>query len=150
MNHELTSDYCWNMFGFTSWMFVCWLDLNDCGCLWCLNEKWENWGFWWKWTRWWIWGELVLWLDVCCGFNFFFYVYKLVCKFGGRIWDQRDQKWGFWVKNWKFLRGNNQNRVTCSRVTRCGELHRAAAHVLGRFGRLRSIRAVLNWFFGCT
>jgi len=26
-----------------------------------------------------------------------FYVYKLVYKFWGRIWDQRNHKWEFWV-----------------------------------------------------
>jgi len=40
-------------------------------------------------------------------------VYKLVYKF----WGQGDQNRGFWVKNWKFPRGNNLNRVTCYGVT---------------------------------
>ena len=63
-----------------------------------------------------------------------FYVCNQVYKFWGRIWGQGNQKWGFWVKNWKFPKGNNQNRETCSGVTRCGKLHKTDTHVLGHSG----------------
>jgi len=59
-----------------------------------------------------------------------FDVYKLVYKFRGRIWGQGDQKWGFWVKNWEFPRGNNQEQgdlFWCNSLgrvgTRSSELH---------------------------
>jgi len=74
-------------------MSVCWWDLNGCGCLWSLNEKWGNDD------------ELVLWFDVCCCFEYLFVVYKLVYKFWGRILGQGDQNWGFDVKLKGFPRG---------------------------------------------
>ena len=94
------------------------------------------------------------WIDVMIRCLFFFWMtfdfYKLVCK----VWGQGDRRRGFWVKNWKFPRGNNQNRVTCSGVTHCDELELVVASWTGQqpmcFGHLGSIRAIPNWFFWCT
>ena len=91
--------------------------------LWNLNEKWENCGCWWKMNTVVILVKIGVMIRYLWLFWMPFDVYKLVCKFWGRIWDQGDQKWGFWVENWMFPRENNQNRATVLEKFRCSELN---------------------------
>jgi len=141
---------CLNLLHECLFMFVCWWGLNWCGCLWVLNEKWENCGFWWKLKY----MMNLRWIDVMIQSLLWFWmpfdVCKLIYKFLGRIWGQGDQNGDFGVKVWKFLRGNNQNRVTCSSVARCSKLHRTDIHVLCRSMHSWSIRTIPNRFFWCT
>jgi len=54
-----------------------------------------------------------------------FDVYKLVCKFCVRIWDQGGSKMGFWGENLRVPERKPKNRVVCFGAARLASSWRA-------------------------
>jgi len=104
-------EICLNSLHECLFMFICWRSLNLCGCLWSLNEKWENCGFWWKMNIMMVLVKIDAMMPCLLLFWLSFEVCKQMYKFWEQILVKEDQKRRF-----------------------CGELHSTEPRVLGCCG----------------